>query len=486
MFLHQKVFIICIAFLIGVGLAHLVPFVWVMVMICLVLGLIFLFIFIVCNRPSLLWAFLFCVCSALGYGYVLLYSYLCIVPFQGTYAVSTTVIGTIDSSPQFSEKSQRFLFRTVDGEIFSVIADRFSNYTYNERVSLSGVVENPFMSSYAGLYKKDHVVGVMTFPRIVHIADSSPSVRGYLYIARSALVSVLYKSLTFDEASLASGMLLGQESAVFSNTLKDFMKASGTTHIVALSGYNISILVVVLFLFLNALFSRRMTFIFSIVCIFIFVLMTGAESSVVRAAFMGSFILLATHCSRVYSFRQAMSITAFCMVLYNPFILFFDYGFILSFLSLWGISYIAPAILALWKPASSILSFLYTTALQTISAQIMVLPILCMVFGGASIVSIFANMLILPLVSLVMALSFFVGLFGLFLSPLAHIVAILLAILCDFQVWVICFFGRYSLMQVSVPVIGFILYYCVVCGGVLWLRKRHNILSLNPMSLYTM
>ena len=107
-----------------------------------------------------------------------------------------------------------------------------------------------------------------------------------------------------------AGITLG-ERAEFSKEFKEAMSKSGTTHLVALSGYNITILVLAVAYVLNFFASRRLVFWLTLLIIIGFVAMTGAEASVVRAAIMGGIVLLAKRANRLYSFRNAIVIAAF-------------------------------------------------------------------------------------------------------------------------------------------------------------------------------
>ena len=108
------------------------------------------------------------------------------------------------------------------------------------------------------------------------------------------------------------------------------MSQSGTTHLVALSGYNITVIAIAVSTLLSYFLRRRIVFWLSILTIIAFVLMTGAEASVVRAAIMGGIILLAKQIGRIHSMRNAIVFAALLMVLFNPKILRFDIGFQLS------------------------------------------------------------------------------------------------------------------------------------------------------------
>ena len=111
----------------------------------------------------------------------------------------------------------------------------------------------------------------------------------------------------------------------------------------------------------------------SIIGIALFVLMTGASPSVVRAAIMGVALLLARHAGRQSAPLIVIVFAAFVMIVANPRVLVFDIGFQLSFLAVLGLAYVAPY---LQKKMMRVPEFLKwkEAFVATISAQIAVLP----------------------------------------------------------------------------------------------------------------
>ena len=222
-----------------------------------------------------------------------------------------------------------------------------------------------------------------------------------------------------EKAVFLAGLTLG-ETSEFTPELKTKLRLTGTTHLVALSGYNISIIAKVAALILGAWLSRRWSFILTTLLITGFVIMTGAEASVVRAAIMGFILLLADQINRQYFLRNALALTALTMVVINPKVLAFDLGFQLSFLAVLGIVYLRPWLQKLFhfKDDPGILSW-RANFLTTTAAQLAVLPLLLTNFGYFSPISILTNILILEFIPITMALGFFTAAAAIFSYPLA-------------------------------------------------------------------
>ena len=257
-------------------------------------------------------------------------------------------------------------------------------------------------------------------------------------------ISVFREYLSQDQAALISGITYGFRGD-FTEEFKMKMNRSGTTHIVALSGYNIAILVSVIFFAANRYFSRRKTFYLTIIVISLFVMMVGGEASVVRAAIMGFLVLLAREAGRMHQAFRVIVFSALLMVLFNPTILRYDLSFQLSFLSLLGLVYLEPIFREFLRIKDDDQSFMSwkTGAITTLSAQLMVVPFILGNFGQFSVFSILANVLILETLPLVMFFGFLVALGGLIFSVLGFIVAKFLGIFLAYQIGVMSFFSKF-------------------------------------------
>lgn len=347
-------------------------------------------------------------------------------------------------------------------------------FSYGDRVSFSGRIEEPFSDSYRAYLAKERVRGVVAFPKIVeHRIGESFSFRGTLYAFRDKLVDSFRRTLPAKEAALMAGLTVGARED-FSESFRDAMARSGTTHLVALSGYNISIVVMVAMALLLTFFPRRVAFFATLAVVFSFVLMTGAEASVVRAAVMGGVMLLARHMGRRFDVRNAILFAALVMVLINPKVLMFDLGFQLSFLALLGIVYLKPAmdLFLGWGGSCSVFSWrenLTTTA----SAQLAVAPLLISTFGSVSVSSLAANVVVLEAVPVTMGIGFvlaavsFVSLFS------AKILALLALVFLKFQTLAIEFFASLSFPITPALSLGtVVIYYCALLTFIWYANTR--------------
>jgi len=349
----------------------------------------------------------------------------------------------------------------------------YPEFSYGDLIEFEGVVKKP-SPGRSDYLAKDGIKGTISFPRAEVISRHNASIlKEYLFSFKERFLYAFEKSLYLEEANLLGGLTLG-ERAGFSDEFREAMKNSGTTHLVALSGYNISILVIAAMSIFSCFLRRRHSFIATIFIVFFFVLATGGEASVVRAAIMGSILLLAEEIGRVYSMRNAILVTAFFMVLFNPLVLRFDVGFQLSFLALLGIIYLSPALKKIFKAGEEpgVLAW-RENFWTTLSAQMAVFPILISSFGNFSLFSIISNVLILGFIPLTMALGFVLGFVDLLCSSASFILAWLVHPFLLYETSVIWFFGAKDSLMVSFSTPFFIFIYCIaVAGFVFYARKK--------------
>jgi competence protein ComEC len=153
---------------------------------------------------------------------------------------------------------------------------------------------------------------------------------------RQTLTWRIQRLLPGDAGALLSGILYGERN--LAEDTAAIFRTAGMTHLIAVSGSNIA-LVVSLFvpLFLALGYRRKPAIILAGVAVTTFVLFVGAEASVVRAAIMGWLALLARVFGRKAATGRLLIIAATAIVLFDPWALAFDAGFALSFLATWGL-----------------------------------------------------------------------------------------------------------------------------------------------------
>jgi len=425
MTLFDRAFYLTLFFILGIGAAGFGIAIWPSLIIVAAIGF-FLFSF------RLKQILLFILVCSVGYFYHDLYVVLHTseVPLGEEHTYTGLVVG----EPEYGIKSTAFdlELEKPDGDPLRVYLSPTNAIHYGDIISFQGIAEE---SSNGKVY-------MVSFPENVLILEKKKGnpIKETLFGIKEKLVDNLKAVLPSEKAALMSGILLG-ERAEFTPALEEAMRLSGTTHIVALSGYNIAILVATLSSGLAYVCSRRKAFWLSLAAIPAFVIMTGAEASVVRAGIMGFIMLLAVQQERVYSLRNAITLTAAAMLVYNPRLLSEDVGFQLSFAALLGIVYVYPWLTKRlrWKNGG----FLNwkTSALQTLSAQLSVLPIILSTFGFVSPTAPITNILILEFIPLTMLAGLLTALTGFFSYYLSAFIGWGANLLLSYEIFIIRFFA---------------------------------------------
>lgn len=323
---------------------------------------------------------------------------------------SVTLSGRIVSHPEFQDNRQSFYLQieTLDEEVMrgrpKILLQTFSRtaVAYGTAVTAAASLQADVDSSYLRYLHKDGVVAIGQASGDIEIVTTAPpSLLGGLYWFRDVVSTRINTLFPEPSAGLMNGLLLGLR-AQLSDELKTNLKNSGTTHIIALSGFNISVIAGFL-LFLAQPLKRHWALVVAGVGILLFVLMTGASSSVVRAAIMGWIMLMTLWWGRRHYGLNAVLVAGAIMVLLNPYILQYDIGFQLSLVATLGIIVSVPRLSLYLRWLPKILSEIVAT---TIAATIFTLPLVTFHFGGFSLVSLITNLLVLPLIPPVMLVGF--------------------------------------------------------------------------------
>ncbi|OHB05583.1 MAG: hypothetical protein A3B16_01895 [Candidatus Zambryskibacteria bacterium RIFCSPLOWO2_01_FULL_45_43] len=323
--------------------------------------------------------------------------------------------GVVITEPEQKENTTRFVMLADNGEKVLISTDLYSKVSYGDKVKIEGKFSKPGIIEdfdYAAYLSKDNIYFVMNFAEVEIISASASWRNGNvakrnLLSLKQSIVNKMRSIFAEPESSLLAGLILAGKSALPKDVLEEFRRA-GIIHIVVLSGYNITIIAD----FLKKIFGNAG----SIVGILLFVLMTGGEATVVRAAIMVLVVIMAKSFHRPYSAPRALLSAGFLMVFHNPKILVFDASFQLSFLATCGLIYVVPKVAKHLEWITERFKAREIIA-TTIGTQITVLPFLIYLTREISIVSLPANILVLFFIPYVMFAGFFATLIA-YISPI--------------------------------------------------------------------
>lgn len=235
------------------------------------------------------------------------------------------------------------------------------------------------------------------------VIDKNVNIEYYFSALRTAIKNILFSSVKDEgSASVLYAMVSGDKTYIEMEII-DVFSACGTSHLLAVSGLHVGILLNVVIFVLQKLKVRN---IFALCILTVLVLVysafTGFSSSVIRASIMAMVLQLSILIGAKYDPLNSLGLAGMLILLFNPFRLY-DVAFQLSFSSCFGIIWIGKYFIN--KP-SKILNFIVNSGLVTIGATIFTLPLQLYYFGTVSTISVIANVLLVSVASFALMLTF--------------------------------------------------------------------------------
>lgn len=306
---------------------------------------------------------------------------------------------------------------------------------YGERVQLKGRLKQPTGPRVPGGFDQAAYLARQSIYYTVDTGEARSLGPGSLnwlrraaVAARVRLENVLKATLPPRDAALAAGLLFGTRSDI-PDDVKNAFQASGVLHLLAVSGGNVAmILLVPRWLLLRAGVRKRIAAALLIPLVVFFVFLTGAGPSVLRAGLMALLVLLGEVLRREKDAVNTLGAAAAMLLLWSPGLLF-DVGFQLSAGATLGILLLARRIEGWLSPRLRKLLGVWlgpkvAEGLSvTLAAQALVEPISLHTFGTFSTVAPLANLLVLSLVELIVPVGSLASLLGLVSLPLARAIS---------------------------------------------------------------
>ncbi len=339
--------------------------------------------------------------------------------------------GVVVSDISYKNGKNTFLFLSDETSLTSstsikhyvlVNDSNLTNVEHGDHINIRGFIKKPekfklenseTSFNYPDYLRNKNVSHILTSQKIL-VVDKGQSLKKFLYRLRNKFLSNIKNVISEPESSLAGGVLLGDQSGLGDKLESDFRDA-GLSHIIVLSGFNITIIAAMVALLLNR-FSRRTKFIYSVLFLLIFCTTVGWSATVMRSFIMTLIMCVGELTRRDYDMWRALFVSAFLMVLFNPFSINYDTSFQLSFL--------ATVSLATFGDWMKNKLFFITekfamreTLSSTLSAQILTVPYIAINMRNISLISPVTNLLVLPFIPYAMLAAFLVGIVG-FISEL--------------------------------------------------------------------
>ncbi len=397
---------------------------------------------------------------------------------QGTATITGVVIEAPDVRDRYVNLKVSVHRLEIDGGshevqgLALVRTGRYPSYSYGDELEIVGLLQTPPESedfSYKEYLARQGVHSMVEYAQITVLSQGhgDPFHRA-IYALKAHLQQTIARLFPEPSASLLTGILLGIETGIPDDLVEDF-NATSTTHIIAISGFNIAIVGGAIGSLTRRYLGIYRAAVVSILAIAVYTILVGADAAVVRAAIMGSLSLIAIIAGRQTFALASLAAAALLMTLWNP-LLLWDVGFQLSFAATLGLVLLVrpwkehvQAGLSHWiteERATAVVRLLSEPLFVTLAAQLAVWPITLYHFRRFSLVSPLTNFLIIPAQPAVMMVGGVATILGAFHPLLGQPVAWVAWLFLHYTIEVVELTARVPLASVDLG--GF-------SAGAMWL-----------------
>lgn len=363
----------------------------------------------------------------------------------------------VDSNPVSFNMLMRF--SDVDGNVFS----------YGDVITAVSSFNIPGPAEYYGDFAWD----VYYMARGIYAAGTSSSVKmdvqryngsiaGFSELGfrlRNKFSDFIAASLPLEEANVLTSILFG--SKIYDDDyFYDKVKYIGAAHALAISGFNVGIVIVIFTSIFKVIFWEKR--VVNIICILVLVLLyfiIGYSPPVSRAIIMGIVNLAGALFLRKSEKYTTLAISAFCILLFYPMTLF-DVSFILSFVSSFFIMSFAQNNFSIMT-SGRVYSFILDSVSLCFFCSLGNIPITAYFFNTLSVGGVLSDILVVPLVGVIVCLGYLFSLLGVLIPPAAALILYPVYILLYLLRMVVEVLGDlpYLTIEVPSPSVGFIILY---------------------------
>lgn len=355
------------------------------------------------------------------------------------------IYGVICEDPQLKEKSTQLVvcansIKSATGEMHSVNGKALikllsGDWHYGDSLKIYGAPRIPPENedfSYRAYLEQHGILTLLEYPYVVLESQGEENwLKSLIYRVRQTAYNRINAFLPQPEAGLLSGILLGNENDIPGDLEKSYQN-TGTAHIIAISGFNMTLLVGIFLKGFRRWLPVWWAGLLTICLISIYTILVGAAPAVVRAAVMSCLAMSGHLIGRKQAGPFTLLITAAIMCAFNP-LLIWEAGFQLSFTATLGLVLYADQLLNWFKQriepklspdmVDKISGPVAEYFLFTLAAQVTTLPVILYHFERISLSTLLANPLILPVQPLIMMLGGISVLSGLIIAPLGKILS---------------------------------------------------------------
>lgn len=242
--------------------------------------------------------------------------------------------------------------------------------------------------------------------QVIHISNLAEKVR-------DRLVAMLAEALPDkEERSVVSALTLGYRTEIDQETL-DYFASTGAMHVLSVSGLHVALIFMILGFLLSFLKRGKIgPIVFSVVMIsflWIYAFISGFSPPVQRSTVMFTFVIIGNGIRRPVNIYNSLTASALFLIMLNPNVLF-DVGFQLSYLAIFGIVLIQPALNNIFELTNPILKWTWSLFTVSVAAQLMTFPLGFFYFNQFPNLFWLSNFVVVPITTFIMwfGISFFI------------------------------------------------------------------------------
>ena len=402
-------------------------------------------------------------------------------------------IGETNENMQ-NENEQEENKKTADTQIF--VGKKFlldvkkKDYSqeleYGDIITFNGVYNKPNVQRNYGGYdyslylKTQNIYGTFDGSQIELKSKNKGSFiqRGIISF-KEYIKGILKENLGEDEAELCIGLVIGDRTNLAEDIQEDF-KTSNLTHMLAVSGSHFVYIILAVTYINKFLKRKRLGQVLMLIVIILFMNLTGNTGSVVRSGIMASLGIIASIIHRKSDIWNNMAIAMLIQIILNPYIIF-DVGVQLSYGGVIGIVAFNKVVTNfIEKLSNKINNYIKESISVTISANIVIIPIMMYTFNTISLSFVISNLLAGAILGIIVlyafALIFLYMVLHSFISPLFIILNLMLKILIFIAH--ICSLIPFSKIYVVTPKIGLMILFYVFLYLLVKKQDSNAIISL--------
>lgn len=385
------------------------------------------------------------------------------------------LIGIIDEEPEFQERISKLKVKIENDNVRILVkTQRYPEYKYGDKLKIIGELEEPEVFenfNYKNYLLKEKILATIDFPEIEKIGQGFGNpIKEFLLNFKNKFKQRVEEFILSPQVGILEALIFGDETQI-PKDWKEKLNLTGTRHIAAVSGMNITILCSLILNFVLFFgFWRKHAIFISLFLIFLYVLMIGAPSSAVRAAIMGSMALIAQLFGRHSFGIRPVVFAAALMTFQNPLILRYDIGFQLSFLAILGMIFWQDFFSDLLKKIPNPEIFpIRNTLTASLSAQVFTIPILIYNFGNIPLLSPITNLIIVPFLPFLTIFIFFFGILAIISWPIGYLLSLPTNFFLTLILKIIDFFFNIPFSRISFKISWILLiFFYLILGFITW------------------